>query len=342
MNPKWIFGAVFVSALAVFPALAQNVTITSLGSESGELCALDRAMLLQDPSGVNILIQPGRTVNAGDPRLEGVPVHVILLDHAHGDHMGNAANVACNGSGGTNLAPFPSTVRVAAEKNSAVLTGGELWDWLKERLIAFGEAGASTECGNNPASTEGVRDSACTAVLRPGATREITLNGEPTGVRISTVAVPHSNGIDGHFVDGATGSGNDATSGLPAGLYGYGGTETGFVIRFSNGLSVYWSGDSGFFGDMKLFSQYYGVNLAIMHIGDIFTMGPDEAAFAVNQLIKPKTVIPTHVNELATTGGVVDPGSKTERFINAISVAKVIVPLSDVPISCDGTGKCTQ
>lgn len=339
MASKRIFGGLIALffALGMVSAQAQNVTITSLGSVSGELCALDRAMLLQDPSGVNILIQPGRTVNAGDDRLNGIPVHVILLDHAHGDHMGNRAGVACNGSGGTDLAPYPSIVRIAAEKNSAVLAGGELWDWIKERLIAYGEKGAATECGNNPAATEGVRTAACTAVLRPGATRQITLNGVPTGVRISTFAVPHSNGIDGRFVDGAKGG----NSGLPGGLYGYGGTETGFIIRFSNGLSVFWSGDAGFFGDMRLFSEYYGVNLAIMHIGDIFTMGPNEAAFAVNTLIKPRTVIPTHVNEIATTGGVVT-GSKTASFISQVTGAKVIVPTSGDPITCDGMGNCTK
>ena len=58
-------------ALAAFvagsvPAQAQNVKITSLGAVPGELCALDRALLFEDPSGVNILIQPGRTVNVGE------------------------------------------------------------------------------------------------------------------------------------------------------------------------------------------------------------------------------------------------------------------------------------
>jgi L-ascorbate metabolism protein UlaG (beta-lactamase superfamily) len=106
-------------------------------------------------------------------------------------------------------------------------------------------------------------------------------------------------------------------------------------------MSVYWSGDSGFFGDMALFSKYYDVNLAVIHIGDIFTMGPDEAAFAVNKFLRPRTVIPTHVNEVATTGGVVNSGTRTERFIEE-SRKPVVLPLSGVPIYCDGRGKCTQ
>ena len=113
-------------------------------------------------------------------------------------------------------------------------------------------------------------------------------------------------------------------------------------VSITKFLSCCLSGDSGFFGDMELFSKFYKVNLAIPHIGDIFTMGPLEAAFAVNKLIKPKTVIPTHANQVSTTGGEVNPGTRLELFIDEIKKAKVIVPLSDVPISCNGKGKCTQ
>jgi L-ascorbate metabolism protein UlaG (beta-lactamase superfamily) len=156
----------------------------------------------------------------------------------------------------------------------------------------------------------------------------------PGRFRVSTVQAVHSNGIDPRFTADQ--------SKFAAGTTAYGGTETGYVIRFSNGLSVYWSGDSGFFGDMRLFSQFYKVNLAIPHIGDIFTMGPDEAAFAVNDLIKPQSVIPTHANEPATLGGMVNAGTKTQRFIDEVKSAKVFVPLSGVTILCDGDGKCSQ
>lgn len=310
---------------------AQDVVITPLGSSAGEFCALDRAMLLEDPSGVKILIQPGRTVSGSDdPRLDDV--HVVLLDHVHGDHIGDRIDIACDGSGGTPLAPIPNIAEIAAGKNSAVLVGGEMVPWLRDRI----GAAQGTPVGGCGASgltnlTEVSRMTPCVDNLRPGASRELQLNGVATGVKVSTIAVPHSNGIPSPFVDGT----------LPAGLTGYAGTETGYVIRFSNGLSVYWSGDSGFFGDMALFSKFYKVNLAIVHIGDIFTMGPDEAAFAVNKLLKPRTVIATHANEVATTGGIVNPGTRTERFIRK-SRKPVIVPLGGVPIYCDGRGMCVQ
>jgi L-ascorbate metabolism protein UlaG (beta-lactamase superfamily) len=336
MRKESLVALIFTFALGLGWSLAhaENVIITPLGSAAGEFCALDRAMLFEDPSGVNILIQPGRTVSGSDdPRLGDV--HVVLLDHVHGDHIGDRIDIACNGSGGTSLEAggIPNIAEIAAGKNSAVLVGGEIISWLRDRVGAA-EGAAVGGCGAAGLTnlTEVVRATPCVDTLRPGASRELQLDGVATGVKVSTVQATHSNGIPGPFVDGA----------LPAGLTGYAGTETGYVIRFSNGLSVYWSGDSGFFGDMQLFSKFYKVNLAIPHIGDIFTMGPLEAAFAVNKLIKPKSVIPTHANQVSTTGGAVNPGTRIELFINEVKKAKVIVPLSGVPIFCDGKGKCTQ
>lgn len=332
LNSVLAGGFAVAVGLGATQALAQSVKITPLGALEGEFCALDRALLFEDPSGVKILIQPGRTVSgADDPRL--ADVHVVLVDHAHGDHIGDRIDIACNGSGGTSLAPIPNVAGIAAGKDSAVLVGGELTGWLRNRVAAAAGAPVGGCPTSGPTNLTTVDSGApCVDVLRPGASRELGLNGEGTGVRVATIPVVHSNGIPGDFIDGT----------LPAGLTGYGGTETGYVIRFSNGLSVLWTGDSGFFGDMKLFSEFYGVNMAVVHIGDIFTMGPDEAAFAVNQLIKPKSVIATHANEVATTDGAVNAGSKTDRFIQQVGGAKVIVPLSGVPIYCDGTGKCTQ
>src|SRR4051794_24684161 len=78
-----------VALIAAAPlATAQNVKITPLGTHTGELCDHDRATILEDPSGVRILYDAGRSVTgATDPRLG--TIHVVLLTHAHGDHMGD-------------------------------------------------------------------------------------------------------------------------------------------------------------------------------------------------------------------------------------------------------------
>jgi len=325
---------------------SDRVTITPLGSNAGEFCGSDRAILFQDPSGINILIQPGRTIDGRhDPRLADIDVHVILLDHSHNDHVGERIDIdadAIDGNGcatvtdrGLLTGRIPNLADIAAGENSAVLVGGEKVPWLRDRIGAA-EGASVGGCGaSGLTQVTGVeRVTPCVDTLRPGASRELALLSGPTGVRVSTVQAFHSDGITPAFT---------ANPGLfPAGINGYGGTETGYVIRFPNGLSVYWSGDSGFFGDMKLFSEFYDVNLAVMHIGDIFTMGPTEAAFAVNKLIKPRSVIAAHANERATVGGIVNAGTKTELFISKVKSANVFVPLSGVPISCDGKGRCTQ
>jgi glyoxylase-like metal-dependent hydrolase (beta-lactamase superfamily II) len=78
----------FALVLAAGPAIAQNVKITPVGSHPGELCANDRATIFEDPTGVRLLYDAGQTVTGGDdPRLG--TIHVVLLSHAHGDHIGD-------------------------------------------------------------------------------------------------------------------------------------------------------------------------------------------------------------------------------------------------------------
>lgn len=76
-----------------------------------------------------------------------------------------------------------------------------------------------------------------------------------------------------------------------------------------------------------------------MNIGDTFTTGPKEAAYVINELVKPNAVIASHVNEVATKGGKVLPGTKTETFIKAVKVP-VHLPLSGRTMSFDSAGKC--
>jgi L-ascorbate metabolism protein UlaG (beta-lactamase superfamily) len=91
-----------------------------------------------------------------------------------------------------------------------------------------------------------------------------------------------------------------------------------------------------------LVRKMYGAQLVVFNIGDIFSSGPEEAAFAINDLIKPKTVIPSHANEAATQNGAVLPNTKTATFMSLVNRAEVIVPLSGVTISCNGVGLCSQ
>ena len=79
-------------------------------------------------------------------------------------------------------------------------------------------------------------------------------------------------------------------SGLPDGTYG--GNPAGFLLTTLDGKKIYMACDTGLFGDMRLIGEE-GIDLAVLPIGDNYTMGPDDALRAV-KLIQPKHVIPVH------------------------------------------------
>jgi L-ascorbate metabolism protein UlaG (beta-lactamase superfamily) len=81
-------------------------------------------------------------------------------------------------------------------------------------------------------------------------------------------------------------------SALPDGTYG--GNPAGFLITFKDGTKVYDAADTGLFGDMRLIGEE-GIDLAILPIGDNYTMGPDDALRAV-KLVQPRKVLPIHFN----------------------------------------------
>jgi len=76
-----------------------------------------------------------------------------------------------------------------------------------------------------------------------------------------------------------------------------------------------------------------------MNIGDTFTTGPKEAAYVINDLVQPASVIASHANEVATKDGKVLPGTKTETFRKTVKVP-VHIPLSGKVMEFDSSGKC--
>ncbi|MBL7162001.1 MAG: metal-dependent hydrolase [Anaerolineales bacterium] len=81
-------------------------------------------------------------------------------------------------------------------------------------------------------------------------------------------------------------------SGLPDGSYG--GNPAGLLLTTNDGEKIYLACDTGLFASMKLIGEE-GVDLAVLPIGDNFTMGPDDALRAV-KMVQPKHVIPAHYN----------------------------------------------
>jgi L-ascorbate metabolism protein UlaG (beta-lactamase superfamily) len=91
----------------------------------------------------------------------------------------------------------------------------------------------------------------------------------------------------------------------------YGGEAAGFVIRVPDGRSVYFAGDTNVFSDMALIAELYTPELAVLPIGDLFTMSPREAALAC-RLLRAKTVIPMHFGTFPPLTG--QPAELAERI----------------------------
>ena len=73
----------------------------------------------------------------------------------------------------------------------------------------------------------------------------------------------------------------------------YLGVATGYVVTFEDGLTIYYAGDTSIFGDMRLIGEMYRPTLAFLPIGDLYTMGPEQAAKAC-ELLGVKRVVPMH------------------------------------------------
>jgi len=310
------------------------VRVTPLGSHTGELCTSDRAMLLEDPTGIRILYDPGRTVDENDPRLGDV--HVMLLSHVHSDHIGDLrpsrGGGTCQAPANSGASPQSNFAAIAAAKRAAVVVQPDVAAFLSVKIQNVRGA-ATPGCPTSGPENETIvpAPSVCTAGLDPGSMRLLTRSGSGS-VRIATVPAAHRNGVPTQYVE---------PPGLPAGLLLQVGPPVGYVIFFSNGLRAYLSGDTGVTNEMDMVGRLYRPTLAIINMNDLNTMAPNEAAFAMQQYIRPVTVMASHVNEGTTNGGVPISGTRTERFARiARGFTDVVIPLSDVTRSFDGEGRC--
>jgi L-ascorbate metabolism protein UlaG (beta-lactamase superfamily) len=303
-------------ALIAPTVLAANVKVTPLGGQDGEFCPQDRALIFEDPNGTRILYDAGRTVaGPDDPRLG--KIDIILVSHMHGDHLGNAHNKAPNSGSceapdvSVSALPNSNTVNIALAKNAKIVTGSEMPPFFANKLKAN---------GGDPKNS---------ILSRFGGSVKLG------GVTIATVPALHSNGLDPDYIGGELGKNMK-----DAGIAGYVGEATGYVLKFSNGLVAYLSGDTGMIAEQEtVIRGHYRAKLAVINIGDTFTTGPTEAAYVINELVKPGSVIASHANEVATKGGKVLPGTKTDTFVKAVKVP-VHIPLSGKTMEFDSAGTC--
>jgi L-ascorbate metabolism protein UlaG (beta-lactamase superfamily) len=94
-------------------------------------------------------------------------------------------------------------------------------------------------------------------------------------------------------IDGVTYGLVNAFHSSPAPDGSYAGEACGLIVRLEDGRTLYFAGDTCAFGDMQLIARLWQPDYAVLPIGDWFTMGPREAAVAIELLGNPK-VVPSH------------------------------------------------
>jgi len=209
---------------------------------------------IETPAGKTVIVDPWVMGNpACPPKDRDVKkVDVLLCTHGHGDHIGDA-------------------VEIANRHNPKVVGIFELCAWLQKK-------GAQQTSPMNKGGTQTVGD-----------------------IKVTMVHADHSCGIqDGEEII-------------------YGGEACGYVIEFANGVKIYHAGDTNVFGDMQIIRDLYAPDIAMLPIGDHYTMGPREAAYACN-LLQAKTVIPMHFGTFPLLTGT--PGA-LQKLVPAVEVIEM-------------------
>ena len=333
-----VFRSIGLTLLACSVSWAQNVKITPLGSHAGELCARDRATIFEDPSGVRILYDAGQSVLGGDDARLG-RIDVVILSHAHGDHIGDMKLKAlesgtCDNVPVVSAAPNSTTAEIVAAKNAAVIMVVPLANFIGRKVETI-RSKPTAACPQTGADIVAPFAAPCLATVQTGGTRTVKASANTKAVEITAVPAAHDSTAPIALL------GDAARKALePDSVSVVLGPPSGYVIRFTNGLTAYLTGDTGVHAEMQTVAHdFYKANLMEINYG-ASALTPEAAAYAVNTLVQPASVIVSHVNEAATSGGKMRPESRTATFIALVKGRPVYPALSGRTMEFDGTGKC--
>ena len=335
------FAIFVVTTLLMAPAIrAQNVKITPVGSHPGELCANDRATIFEDPTGVRILYDVGHTVTGGDDKRLG-DIHVVLLSHAHGDHIGDQKLKAVGAGSCSNSERIPAgsnsmTAEVAAAKNAAIAMTSDMGAFIAGKIQRITGKPVGL-CPQTAGATTVPVSTSCRSNTHLGGAFVAKAANAAQGVEITIVFASHANNVPLSLLSEAQRAnlGADSTSIVL-------GPPTGYVVKFTNGLTVYLSGDTGIHTEMKtVVNEYHKANLAVLNLGP--SAGTVmSGAHVMNELVRPAAVILTHPNEAVTEGGTLRPGSRTAALIKLLKGPTPHLAISGRTLEFDGKAKCVS
>jgi L-ascorbate metabolism protein UlaG (beta-lactamase superfamily) len=332
-------GAALAFLLAVVPASAQNVKITPVGSHPGELCANDRATIFEDPTGVRILYDAGQTVTGADDARLGA-IHVVLLSHVHGDHIGDQKLKAvgageCANSERVPALPNSTTAEIAAAKNAAIVMTTDMGTFVGRKVQNIRGKPVAV-CPQTAGVTNVPVAAPCRSNTHLGGAFVAKAADAAQGVEITIVFASHANNVPLSLLSESQRAnlGADDTSIAI-------GPPTGYVVKFTNGLVVYLSGDTGVHTEMKtVVNEFHRAKLAVLNFG-ASALTVTSAAYAMNELVRPASVIVSHPNEAVTEGGKLRPTSRTAALVTQLKPTPHLA-ISGRTMEFDGKGKCVK
>ncbi len=210
--------------------------------------------LIETPGRKSVVIDPFLTDNPACPpdRKHIDRCDLMLLSHAHGDHIGDA-------------------IPLAKQTRAQVVCIFELAEWLQSKGV-----------------------------------QNVTGMGKGGTLRVGELSITLTHAFHSSSIE-------DGDQML------YGGEPVGIVLRLENGFRIYHAGDTAVFGDMALIGELYHPDIALLPIGDHFTMGPDEAAKAI-QLLGVKHVIPMHYGTFPVLTGTPDQLKDATRGVEGLNI----------------------
>ena len=197
-KPMFALVPLLLAACATIPAGPTGSRSRRSARTRASLCNRDRAMIFEDPTGVRVPHDAGTSVLGGDDARLGA-VHVVLLSHAHGDHMGDLRLTAL----GADL-PTPTlataapntTSEIAASKNAGLVMINQMANFLGKRVEAIkGRPMAACPVGAAGDDHAVLFAASCLAGNNLGGTRTFKTAGAAKGVEITIVPASHDSSV---------------------------------------------------------------------------------------------------------------------------------------------------
>jgi len=265
-------------------------------------------------------------------------VHAVLLSHIHGDHVGDQKLKApgagsCANSERVAAGPNSITAEVAAAKNAALVMTSDMGTFLGQKVQNI-RGKPVTPCPETAGVTSVPVASPCRSNTHLGGAFVARAGGAAQGVEITVVFASHANNVPLSLLS-ETQRASLGADGASIVI----GPPTGYVVKFTNGLTAYLSGDTGIHTEMKtVVNEYHKANLALLNLGpNAGTVA--SSAYAMNELVRPVSVILTHPNEAVTESGKLRPASQAAALIKQLK-GTAHLAISGRTMEFDGKGKC--